>query len=71
MDQLETLIERFEMLIAYQCIDLPDNIAILKLSRLYPLPSHTIACNNARDGQHGNCLGRTVTQSLGAGQRIQ
>ena len=26
MDQLETLIYRFEMLIAYQCIDLPDNI---------------------------------------------
>jgi hypothetical protein len=26
MDQLETLTDRFEMLIAYQCIDLPDNI---------------------------------------------
>ena len=26
MDQLETLTYRFEMLIAYQCNDLPDNI---------------------------------------------
>jgi len=26
MNQLETLTYRFEMLIAYQCIDLPDNI---------------------------------------------
>jgi hypothetical protein len=26
MNQLETLIYRFEILIAYQCIDLPDNI---------------------------------------------
>lgn len=26
MNQLETLIYRFEMLIAYQCIDLPDNV---------------------------------------------
>ncbi len=29
MDQLETLIDGFEMLIAYQCIDLPDKITSL------------------------------------------
>lgn len=29
MDQLETLTCRFEMMIAYQCIDLPGNIMIV------------------------------------------
>ena len=35
MDQLETLTYRFEMLIAYQCNDLPDNITYDYFSKLY------------------------------------
>ena len=34
MDQLETLIYRFEMLIAYQRIDLPDNITFFLFSKI-------------------------------------
>jgi len=34
MDQLETLIYGFAMLIAYQCSDLPDNITCVLFSKI-------------------------------------
>jgi hypothetical protein len=37
MDQLKTLTCRFEILIAYQCIDLPDNITNRLIFKTLPI----------------------------------
>src|SRR3954470_12458657 len=78
MDQLETLIYGFVILIAYQCIDLPDKYyvrlifkTLLILIEIRHLSGDAVAGNHSCDSQHGNGLGRAVTQLLRPRQCIQ
>ena len=76
MDQLETLIYGFAMLIAYQCIDLPDKITYLDFSKMTHLgrtrlSRDAVAGDHSSDSQHGDGLRGTITQFLGPGQCIQ
>ena len=71
MDQLETLIYGFAMLIAYQCmtcLTILPAFNFRKFTFAYGkgrvLSGDSIASHHSGDSQHGDGLGRTVTQFL-------
>jgi hypothetical protein len=59
MDQLETLIQKFEILIAYQRINPPDNSGCVNPVKNvgFFLSGNAITGHYPRHSQHGNGLG--------------
>ena len=72
MHQLGTLIKRFEILIAYQRIDPPDNsMSVIFCKFEIFLTSNAVTGDDARNRQHGYGLRGAIAQLLGPGERIQ